>query len=70
MRGTDEIVRVANIRAGANLRALDHPGDTASIDWLNEDFGREQGEVYYYLRVQQKNLQMAWASPIWVRKER
>jgi len=69
VRGTDEIVRVAIIRNAATVRALDHPGDTASIDWMDEDFGREEVEVYYYLRVQQKNLQMAWASPSWVRKE-
>ena len=69
MRGSDEIVRVAIIRNDATVRALDHPGDTASIDWVDEDFGREEVEVYYYLPVQQKSLQMAWASPIWVRKE-
>jgi len=69
VRGTDEVVRVAIIRNGAAVRALDHPGDTASIDWVDEDFDRDEGEVYYYLRVQQKNLQMAWASLIWVRKE-
>ena len=54
---------------GATVRALDHPGDTASIDWMDEDFDRNEGEVYYYLRVQQKNLQMAWAGAIWVHKE-
>ena len=69
MRGTDEIVRAAIIRNGAAVRALDHAGDVASIDWVDEDFSRDEGGVYYYLRVQQKNLQMAWASPIWVRKE-
>jgi len=69
VRGSDEIVRVAIIRNDATVRALDHPGDTASIDWVDEDFGLDEGRVYYYLRVQQKNLQIAWASPIWVRKE-
>ena len=69
MRGGDEIVRAAIIRNDATVRALDHPGDVASIDWVDEDFGRGQGEVYYYLPVQQKSLQMAWAGPIWVHKE-
>ena len=46
-------------RNGATLRALDHPGDTASIDWVDEDFNRDEGGVHYYLRVQQKNLQIA-----------
>ena len=69
MRGSDEIVRVAVIRNDATVHALDHPGDTASIDWMDEDFDRDEGEVYCYVPVQQKNLQMAWASPIWVRKE-
>ncbi|HUV93466.1 MAG TPA: hypothetical protein VMX14_01375 [Anaerolineae bacterium] len=69
VRGSDEIVRVAIIRNGATVRALDHPDDVPSIDRVDEDFGREEGEVYCYLPVQQKNLHMAWAGPIWVRKE-
>jgi hypothetical protein len=69
VRGTDEIVHVTIIKNGATVRALDHPGDTASIDWMDGDFDRDEGEGYYYLRVQKKNLQMAWAGPIWVHKE-
>ena len=69
VQGTDEIVRVAIIRNGATALSLDHPGDSASTDWVDEAFGRSEGEVYYYLRVQQKNRQMAWANPIWACKE-
>ena len=29
----------------------------------------EREEDYYYLRITQENGQMAWASPIWVKKE-
>ena len=36
------------------------------VEFTFQDSGVEDGEHYYYVRVQQTDDQMAWSSPIWV----
>ena len=38
------------------------------IEWIDDSAGTSDGRErdYYYVRVRQKNDQMAWSSPIWV----
>ena len=39
----------------------------AAVNFTFVDNEVTPGESYYYVRVQQKNQEMAWSSPIWVR---
>ena len=36
------------------------------VEFTYEDAGKEAGEDYYYVRVQQNDGNVAWSSPIWV----
>ncbi|MDI1248456.1 MAG: hypothetical protein PSV13_06190, partial [Lacunisphaera sp.] len=38
----------------------------ATGEWTDHDHAREPGVLYYYLRVTQKNLHLAWSSPVWI----
>jgi len=42
------------------------PGQ-ASVRVNYEDRDAQAGESYYYVRVQQRDGQMAWSSPMWIR---
>ena len=45
-------------------RAVAEPHFHVNLEW--EDAASEKSRDYYYVRVFQKNGQMAWSSPIWV----
>ncbi len=65
--GTGEILSVEVLRDG-EVVYTERPGKTeARFHW--EDAAPKKGEKpsYYYVRVRQKDGQMAWSSPIWVR---
>jgi len=36
------------------------------MEYLDQDVA--PGEHYYYVRVEQENGQLAWASPIWLKR--
>ncbi len=63
--GTGPIDRVDVIKN--NKVVFSHPGSgsTARFDFADADPG--PGERYYYIRVMQKDIQLAWSSPIWVK---
>jgi Protein of unknown function (DUF3604) len=73
--GTDELTSVEIIRNGKVCYTADLDGSSAEFAWddlspiedhlLDSEFG-EHRFIYYYLRVTQKNGQMAWCSPIWI----
>jgi hypothetical protein len=67
--GTGPIDRVEVIRNGevSHTEPPDHGVAESHFHW--EDPAPRKGETpsYYYVRVIQKDGQMAWASPIWVR---
>src|SRR5262249_35997841 len=65
--GTGEIKSVEVLRDGEVVHT-ERPGKTdARFHW--EDAAPKKGDKasYYYVRVRQKDGQMAWGSPIWVR---
>lgn len=73
--GTDELEVVELIRNGTVLTRLDVKGSILDFSYDDmEDLGKvvipakddHLPFVYYYLRVIQKDEQMAWSSPIWV----
>jgi hypothetical protein len=67
--GTGPIDRVDVLRNGAVLYSEKPTKDAVEARFRWEDAEPVKGEKpsYYYFRVLQKNGQMAWASPIWVR---
>jgi hypothetical protein len=68
VRGTGTLDRVVVLRDGEVKHTYqpDPPSTDAKFHW--EDAAPNKGEKasYYYVRVQQKDEQMAWSSPIWV----
>jgi len=46
-------------------RAIPEPGLSAELDYVDAD--PPAGENFYRVRVQQRNGQAAWSSPVWVR---
>jgi hypothetical protein len=63
--GTAPIETVEVIRS--NKVIYTHLGNapTARFDFIDTDPG--SGERYYYIRVRQKDTQLAWSSPVWVK---
>lgn len=64
VRGTGPIHMVQIIKNNRYLYEV-NPGERET-SFAYRDSGAEPGESYYYVRVQQEDGQMAWASPIWV----
>jgi hypothetical protein len=67
--GTNPLDRVDVLRNGelVHTHRPEKESEEAKLHW--EDAAPKKGEKanYYYVRVMQKDGQMAWASPIWVR---
>jgi hypothetical protein len=66
IEGTGPVDRVEVIRNNQFVFS-DRPGK-ASVELRYEDNDPKPGESYYYVRVEQRNGQMAWSSPVWVKR--
>src|SRR5262249_39375199 len=66
--GTGPVERVDVVRNGAVVHTVRPEQDAAEARFRWEDPAPVKGEKasYYYVRVLQKDKQMAWASSIWV----
>jgi hypothetical protein len=65
--GTGAIQQIDVIRNGKFIYTA-HPGEKqATFELADQEFAG--GESWYYVRVLQEDGQLAWSSPIWVRKE-
>jgi hypothetical protein len=67
--GTSPLDRVDVLRDGKVMHTRRPEKDSAEARFHWDDPAPTKGEKasYYYVRVVQKDGQMAWASPIWVR---
>ena len=65
--GTARIEQIDIIKNQTFLHNRQNLGDEVAFTFVDNDV--TPGESYYYVRVQQKNLEMAWSSPIWVRTQ-
>ncbi|MEZ5353735.1 MAG: hypothetical protein R2762_13940 [Bryobacteraceae bacterium] len=65
VRGTDAVEAVHVIRDAAYIYKVS-PGKP-DVDFEYRDGSAGAGEHWYYVRVEQKNGELAWSSPIWVR---
>jgi hypothetical protein len=63
--GTAPLRKVEIVRNGRVIHALEPSGPRAAFRY--RDAQPERGENYYYIRVIQRDGNMAWSSPIWVR---
>lgn len=64
VRGTAPIDNIQIIKN--NRYIYSHRPGTRDVSLAYRDDTAEPGESYYYVRLQQTDGQMAWASPIWV----
>jgi hypothetical protein len=66
VEGTAAIARIDVIKDGKFVYNVEPNARTAKFTWRDNSFSGE--ESYYYVRVIQSDKNMAWASPIWVRR--
>jgi hypothetical protein len=68
--GTGPIDRIDIIRNGEPIHTVRPAKDAeeSRFHWQDPNPLKGEKNVYYYVRVLQKNKQMAWGSPIWVRR--
>ncbi|MEX2261176.1 MAG: hypothetical protein WD696_04455 [Bryobacteraceae bacterium] len=66
VRGTGPLARVALVKN--NRLIYTAAGDGPELTFTYTDADAASGESYYYIRAEQTNGQIAWSSPIWVRK--
>ena len=62
--GTTRIEKVDLVKNGKNLHRFS--GNNEMLEFEYKDKTIEKGNNYYYLRVKQADLEMAWSSPIFV----
>jgi hypothetical protein len=62
--GTAPIDKLEIIRNNRVVYSV--PGERNQLTVTYTDNDAQPGEAYYYVRVQQKDGQIAWGSPIWV----
>ncbi|MEO7650926.1 MAG: hypothetical protein ABIZ80_10705 [Bryobacteraceae bacterium] len=66
IRGTAPLARVEVIGSGKVL--LTRTPDAVSDTFRYRDVNPPGGTAFYYVRVVQRDKQIAWSSPIWVEK--
>ena len=62
--GTGPIRKVEVIKNNTYVHTQRGQGAELAFSYLDNDVSK--GEAYYYIRVEQENGELAWASPIWV----
>jgi hypothetical protein len=65
VEGTAALQRVTLVRNETNYQVFEPNGKSFSHTFTDES--PASGENRYYLRVEQKDGNMAWSSPVWVR---
>jgi hypothetical protein len=67
--GTGPLERVDVVRDGevVHTAKLEKNASEARFHWDDPAPRKLEKASYYYVRVEQKDGQMAWASPIWVK---
>lgn len=66
VNGTDAIKQIDVIKNNKYIHKVSPNRRDASFEYVDRSLG--EGESYYYIRVEQVNGQLAWSSPIWVKK--
>ncbi len=66
VRGTNTIGKIHVIRGDQFLYTHEPDAQEATFEYVDESARGEKGTFYYYVRVEQEDGQIAWASPFWV----
>ena len=66
VEGTGDLARIEIIKDGTFVYATEPKARRATFTFRDEKYAG--GESYYYVRIIQSDKNMAWASPIWVRR--
>ena len=64
VRGTDEIAAIHLIRDAAYVYKVEPGTQEAEFEYLDVEAG--PGDHWYYVRVEQRDGELAWSSPIWI----
>ncbi len=67
VRATGPLASVTLVKN--NRLIYSKPGDGPEMNFSYTDAAAPAGAAYYYIRVEQKNGQLGWSSPIWVKYE-
>jgi hypothetical protein len=62
--GTKDLAKVEVLRDSKVIASLDCKGKECKEEW--KDPTPDSGKHYYYVRVQQKDGELAWTSPMWI----
>ena len=64
----DDIARIEILRNSQVVHVYEPVSASRQTtgEWIDPKPDHEQGVLYYYIRVTQKNNHLAWSSPIWV----
>ena len=66
VRGTRNVARIEVLRGDRMIYSVQPNQQNVSFEFTDQDAGRKKETVYYYVRVQQTDGQLAWSSPFWV----
>jgi hypothetical protein len=63
-QGTDKIARVLVIKDNKVVHTLTPDQQKIDLTWMDAE--ARAGKSYYYVRIEQADGQLAWASPMWI----
>ncbi len=66
VRGTNDIAKVNVLRGDQVVYVHEPDGQEADFEYLDQDARAGHGTLYYYVRVEQADGNVAWGSPLWV----
>jgi hypothetical protein len=67
--GTAEFSKVHVIRDGAVVYMSEPNSKEVSFEWRDSSPPASGSVAYYYVRGEQKNGQLVWASPMWIHRQ-
>jgi len=64
VHGTDVVSRVDVVKNNMDVHSVEGAAESLAFSW--EDGTPATDGDYYYIRVTQRDGQMAWSSPVWI----
>ena len=68
VKGQRELEKVEVLRNSRVIKEFNISGEVLEFEraYADQNYQDEKEVLYYYIRVTQKNKEIAWSSPIWV----
>ena len=70
IRGTDDLERVDVVRDNRVIYSVDPVGPEYRLEFTDAEAPTGNTPSYYYVRCMQRDGNLAWSSPIWVKRTR